>query len=1628
MSNPSEETGITKRSRLFKGKVVQHRSNLKKRGRHSQNPNHPHHQSTGDITQSCARMDQNGSTTGAKDDAGNTGRKMPRWLRLLKLTSISATTNITLDGLKTDNTSYHRQGNLNTQQHQQQQQQPQEEIHSFLGNLGIGAYVGEEENAFVNSDTSEDIQMPTNKSSSSKPISKSMINLSSISLWPPKRRTSDQTNDTEALSKEIVEQYTNCSSPSSSSRVSCTSQTSSSSPQPQSQSQSQPIPLSALQHPQSTSPFSTPADKMSMSKGTTTTRTATTRTAAAAISQNLDQFRQSEFYESMPLILKTVIHQTSMLNINTNMKQNYFKGFMCNNLTPKPSTNTITRTNSSINNNESGENSTHRKTIHYPAWMIITDEQLQLDTTYSFYRIPDYLKELYIADAWLDNLLISDILHSRCHSPVRKPADFRSRRTRAECSSLSSNKTSKRTCSEQRYEETQLIAGLWDRKEMDIIQKSIRGAISIIELKMSSKYRCMGESFSDMSAVIFRNSSNEMSIPISLRSFVPETEKAIVNNKEINVWKKIYAEEVVNIVKLPRFPVEQTISLETIHQSQKSTIFLYSDHLVLTQWPLDPEAFLSTGDLAHIIPLHEVWCDALSSEGLFSRLSTYASKSTGNYKSNHHHHHHHSQKHLKASEIDMENMKCNASSSSGISTASLEDGGGGGGGGGDLNSPPIDNNNNNSQSVDPDIIKLTNAQSSSLNDNNVLVDTSLLLIVGRPLTENWAIRFANNSLCEKWEQMINESIRRNQEIFHGKTVSVKVVNQVIPNHQVIYKYYNVPIHMTADQLKEKALESLNINVGNTTAELFLRYTESNGEDREILMYGPERPFLIAFSSVQMNSASSPSHHQNSNGSNNNSYSVHNSSSCSVNSPDTNNYSPQNKDIFEIIKKMSPSPQSDIRANDNDCIIPRDQIKVNFVLRSMEKSLNEENSHSAVKSEDPMKPVEYTKQERGRSKSRAHGRRVGGGGVGAGAGAAGGDSRNNNNTNIMTKSSIFFDNSTSSAKQASLPLRAAISTSSLQSGITQDVQCGQIFGCLPEQVWPDSQLPESLVNLFAIVYYNGVDIEGIFRRTAVHSQIELMRARVDENIQTITPNNCNAILASCVLKRFFCEIPGHLLIDAKWDEWASLTEINSPSERLQLIEKLVRSLPKVNQTLLALLIYLLAHIRDNEEANRMSARNLAVVWGPNLIQRPNTPLALDDSKIATQIVTYLLEPPVTNFLLETSNAKNELNQHFKNIWGNLKGTSTTSKTMESSKLHNMSTSMTAATATTTDSSEEEKSSRLDSGVHSEQKTEDSRHTLLKSDVKIKYPSRRGHSVSNIPPQINPLESDSVFSNEKHYSSLLKTNEQHDETPVNASPTISSTGNSSHSSSTVMNRRGVGRMNRKKHSLLSHMTLPDQTGPPTAVKQTVGNPDTTTTTTNNNSTPIESKNLTRLRATSTIVQPLSSSLALTPTKIMLATATATATASVTTTSEAIGTPRRTSDVRRSRNTSCPPNRNSTLLKLSTPYPLPKTQVELEAPPIPPRLQPACTGQNNPSVKCKKNTSIATNTPSAYFNHSNQQTKMNTSQCEEKTPSPPIPKRTFHRRTRPQKTTSEIPDITLLKNAYYAKDSRSMNNGSK
>ncbi|KAH8873528.1 Rho GTPase-activating protein [Schistosoma japonicum] len=380
-----DDTGNSKRSRIFRGRGIQRRNDVKNKARRNQ--------STGDLVQN-SRNEQINSISVKNDNTNNTGKKIPKWLRLLKMTSISATTAITsLDTLKTEN-NHNQQINNNNKNHHHHQQQQQHQYYpdntisvssstqqtkSFLGNLGIGAYVGDEENAFVTSDTSENIH----SNQVNKPLSKSMINLSSVSLWSPKRKTSEQINESQTLLHNNMIEHS--SRLSSLSRISCMSNPSSSS-----------------------SPSSTSSYLHSQKKRSIYERTHTIMSPTFEDVNN--QFKQIELYESMPLILRTVINPTSLYhnnnttNNNNNSNNIYSlqhyhlnEGFTPSNLTPKLSTNTITAINS---NCQSGDNITvKRTTIHYPAWMIIMDEQLQLDTTYSKKVVSDmimYIKLLTI--------------------------------------------------------------------------------------------------------------------------------------------------------------------------------------------------------------------------------------------------------------------------------------------------------------------------------------------------------------------------------------------------------------------------------------------------------------------------------------------------------------------------------------------------------------------------------------------------------------------------------------------------------------------------------------------------------------------------------------------------------------------------------------------------------------------------------------------------------------------------------------------------------------------------------------------------------------------------------------------------------------------------------------------------------------------------------------------------------------------------------------------------------------------------------------------------------------------------------------------------------------------------------
>ncbi|CAG8511141.1 16827_t:CDS:2 [Rhizophagus irregularis] len=83
-----------------------------------------------------------------------------------------------------------------------------------------------------------------------------------------------------------------------------------------------------------------------------------------------------------------------------------------------------------------------------------------------------------------------------------------------------------------------------------------------------------------------------------------------------------------------------------------------------------------------------------------------------------------------------------------------------------------------------------------------------------------------------------------------------------------------------------------------------------------------------------------------------------------------------------------------------------------------------------------------------------------------------------------------------------------------------------------------------------------------------------------------------------LKRFFRDLPEPLMTFELYDEFI---EANDQDDKLYAIKDLLYRLPKPNFELLKRLIEHLERVTDYEETNHMYARNLAIVFGPNLLK-------------------------------------------------------------------------------------------------------------------------------------------------------------------------------------------------------------------------------------------------------------------------------------------------------------------------------------------------------------------------------------------------------------------------------------------
>ncbi|KAF5744879.1 rho GTPase-activating protein 1 [Tripterygium wilfordii] len=138
---------------------------------------------------------------------------------------------------------------------------------------------------------------------------------------------------------------------------------------------------------------------------------------------------------------------------------------------------------------------------------------------------------------------------------------------------------------------------------------------------------------------------------------------------------------------------------------------------------------------------------------------------------------------------------------------------------------------------------------------------------------------------------------------------------------------------------------------------------------------------------------------------------------------------------------------------------------------------------------------------------------------------------------------------------------------------------------------------------------GLQAEGIFRINAGNSQEEYVR---DELNRGLVPDGIDVHCLAGLIKAWFRELPTGIL-DSLSPEQVMQCQIEEDCAEL------VRLLPPTEAALLDWAINLMADVVEQEHLNKMNARNIAMVFAPNMTQMADPLTAL---MYAVQVMNFL----------------------------------------------------------------------------------------------------------------------------------------------------------------------------------------------------------------------------------------------------------------------------------------------------------------------------------------------------------------------------------------------------------------------
>ena len=137
-------------------------------------------------------------------------------------------------------------------------------------------------------------------------------------------------------------------------------------------------------------------------------------------------------------------------------------------------------------------------------------------------------------------------------------------------------------------------------------------------------------------------------------------------------------------------------------------------------------------------------------------------------------------------------------------------------------------------------------------------------------------------------------------------------------------------------------------------------------------------------------------------------------------------------------------------------------------------------------------------------------------------------------------------------------------------------------------------------------------EGLFRKSGSYERIKQIQELYNLG-EPVAYDHHDYHVAACVIKAFVRELPESLLCDSIFNEMVSIQVLDVVDKVDVTKDLLSAKLPKLNYIFLNYLIDFLNQVSAQSTANKMDARNLSYVFGPNFLRKQEYSL-IDVEKI------------------------------------------------------------------------------------------------------------------------------------------------------------------------------------------------------------------------------------------------------------------------------------------------------------------------------------------------------------------------------------------------------------------------------